>query len=45
MTEAELQVLREELVLEAAARVMAEVRAGDLIEAEAKPVRRVYRQA
>jgi ammonium transporter, Amt family len=45
MTEGELQVLREELVLEAAARVMAEVRAGDLIEAEAKPVRRVYRQA
>jgi hypothetical protein len=45
MTEGELQVLREELVLEAAARVMAEVRAGDLIEADAKPVRRVYRQA
>jgi hypothetical protein len=45
MTEAELQVLREELVLEAATRVMAEVRAADLIEAEAKPVRSVYRQA
>jgi hypothetical protein len=45
MTEAELEVLREELVLEAATRVLAEVRIGDRLEVDAKPVRRVYRQA
>jgi Amt family ammonium transporter len=41
MTEAELEVLREELVLEAAARVMAEVRAEDLIQADTRRQRDV----
>jgi Amt family ammonium transporter len=45
MTEAELEVLREELVLEAATRVLAEVRTGDRLKVETKPGPRVYRQA